>query len=210
MNKAEIAAYFDAAAPTWDDHMITDDGKITFFLDGAGVRENAVVLDVACGTGVLFPYYLRRGAARVVGVDLSPEMVRIASAKCHDPRVEVICGDMEAVPVLRRCDSCMVYNAFPHFPEPAKLLAALARWVKPGGRLAVAHSMSLQALRRHHAGSARAVSREMLSPEELAALMAPWFQVDIALADGEKYLVAGTRNRECAEPGEKRGGIPSV
>ncbi len=199
MNKAEIAAYFDAAAPTWDDHMVTDDGKIAFLLDGAGVRENTIVLDVACGTGVLFPYYLRRGVARVIGVDLSAGMTQIAAAKYHDPRIEVLCGDVETIPILRRCDCCMVYNAFPHFPDPAGLLAALARWVKPGGRLAVAHSMSLAALRRHHAGSARAVSREMLPPEELAALMAPWFQVDTALADEEKYLVAGTRTSEINE-----------
>ena len=54
MNKKEIIAYFDRCAPQWDARMVTDDGKINGILDAAGVREHDVVLDVACGTGVLF------------------------------------------------------------------------------------------------------------------------------------------------------------
>ena len=37
MNKKEVAAYFDRLAPDWDEHMVTDDGKIGFILDAAGV-----------------------------------------------------------------------------------------------------------------------------------------------------------------------------
>ena len=47
MNKKEIAAYFDRQAPDWDRRMVTDDGKIGFILDTAGVREHTTVLDVA-------------------------------------------------------------------------------------------------------------------------------------------------------------------
>lgn len=63
MNKKEIAAFFDRMAPEWDANMIKSDEKINFILDAAGVKENSVVLDVACGTGVMFPYYPR--AARI-------------------------------------------------------------------------------------------------------------------------------------------------
>lgn len=193
MNKREIAAYFDRQAPLWDAHMVTDDEKIRLILDTAGVTRHATVLDVACGTGVLFPYYLARDVSRVIGVDISQEMTRIAIAKQNDPRVEVLCGDIETLPVHLRCDCCVVYNAFPHFEDPARLIARLAGWVKPGGRLTVAHSMGLEALRRHHAGRAEQVSREMLPPDALAALFEPWFDVQTAGADAEKYLVSGCR-----------------
>ena len=199
MNKKEIAAYFDRQAPDWDRRMVTDDGKIGFILDTAGVREHTTVLDVACGTGVLFPYYLARNASRVIGVDISIEMARIAAAKLHDPRVEVICGDIESIPARILCDCCVVYNAFPHFADPARLIGCLAHWVKPGGRLTVAHGMGLDALHRHHAGRAEHVSREMLIPQELTALFAPWFEVDTALADDEKYVVSGVRSRKQKE-----------
>ena len=72
-------------------------------------------------------------------------------------------------------------------------VACLARWVRPGGRIPVAHSMSLDALHRHHAGRAEHVSRPMLSPQELTQLLAPRFSVGTALADEEKYVVSGIR-----------------
>ena len=193
MNKKEIIAYFDRCAPQWDARMVTDDVKISTILDAAGVREHGVVLDVACGTGVLFPYYLRRNVARIIGVDISPEMAKIAASKLHDPRIEVLCGDVETIPVRMPCDCCVIYNAFPHFAEPERLVERLARWVKPGGRLTVAHSMGLEALRRHHAGRAEHVSREMLPPEELALVMTPWFRADILMSDEGQYLVSGKR-----------------
>lgn len=191
MNKQEIIAFFDRLAPTWDAHTVTDDRKLRFILDAAGIGEHTTVLDVACGTGVLFPYYLQRGAARVIGVDISPEMTRIAATKLHDARVEIVCGDVETIPVLRRCDACVIYNAFPHFPEPERLIARLALWLRPGGRLTVAHGMGMEALDRHHASSASQVSRHMLSPAALCALMSPWFETDISVSDSEKYVVSG-------------------
>lgn len=193
MNRQEIIDFFDRFAPTWDAHMVTDDEKLRFILDAAGVREHVTVLDVACGTGVLFPYYLRRDVSRVIGVDISPEMTRIAASKLHDPRVEVLCGDIETVPVTVRCDTCMIYNAFPHFIEPVGIFRRLSDWVRPGGRLTVAHGMSREALDRHHAGSASHVSRSLPEPEKLAALMAPWFRADILVSDEEKYVVSGVR-----------------
>ncbi len=193
MNKAEVAAYFDALAPTWDKHMVTDDSKLKAILDAAGVKSGACVLDVACGTGVLFPYYLSRGVSRIIGVDISPEMCRIAATKLPDPRIEIICGDVETVPPHRKCDCCVVYNAFPHFPDPEALIRALARWIKPGGRLTVAHGMSMEALKVHHQGRAERVSREMLEPGALAERIAPWFAADILISDREKYIVSGIK-----------------
>ena len=65
MDKKEVAAFFDQWAADWDADMIRDDRKIGQILDAACVREGCSVLDVACGTGVLFPDYLARNAAHV-------------------------------------------------------------------------------------------------------------------------------------------------
>ena len=189
--KEEVATYFDRLAPEWDTRMEIDEAKINFILDAAAVTANAVVLDVACGTGVLFPYYLRRNVARVIGVDISAEMARIAATKVNDPRLEVICGDIQMVPVQWRCDCVVIYNAFPHFEDPPQLIAGLTRWLKADGRLTVAHGMGLEALRRHHVKSAKRVSCEMLPANEMAEVLAPWFEVDTKISDQEKYIVSG-------------------
>lgn len=193
LNKKEIAAFFDRLAPEWDAGMIKSDEKINFILDCAEVGENSVVLDVACGTGVLFSYYLSRNVSRVTGVDLSNEMARIAAKKLHDPRVEVICGDVEELTPDRGYDCAVVYNAFPHFECPERLVERLSHWIKSGGRLTVAHGMSLEALHRHHSGRADSVSREMLTAQELSAVLSPYFDVDIAVSDDEKYVVSGKK-----------------
>lgn len=191
MNKNEIKAFFDSCAPWWDDDMIRDEELISIIMDNGGIRPDVHVLDVACGTGVLFPDYLKRGVASVTGIDISPEMAKIAQQKF--PTVKVICGDVETEDFGQTFDAIMVYNAFPHFPEPARLIATLAKLVTPGGRLSIAHGMSRAALLEHHAGRASTVSIELLEENELAALLAPYFTVDTIISNEQMYQVAGTR-----------------
>ena len=191
MEKKDIADFFDRCAPWWDEDMIRNEVIITTILDNAGIKGGMDVLDVACGTGVLFPDYLKRGVESVTGIDISPEMAKIAASKF--PEVSVICGDVEETKFDRQFDAVMVYNAFPHFPEPAKLIEALARVVKPGGRLSVAHSMSRDKLQQHHSGRASRVSIDLIHEKELASLFAPFFDVDVVISNDRMYQVAGTR-----------------
>ncbi len=191
MEKKAIAEFFDKCAPWWDADMIRNEVIITTILDNCGITGGMDVLDVACGTGVLFPDYLKRCVGSVTGIDISPEMVRIAQSKF--PQVRVICGDVEETSFDKQFDAVMVYNAFPHFPDPARLIEALARLVKPGGRLCVAHGMSRASLQKHHAGRASEVSIDLIHEKDLAALFAPFFDVDVIISNDRMYQVAGTR-----------------
>ena len=76
--------------------MIKSDVIIGKILDNAEVGEGMDILDVACGTGVMFDYYLQRGVASVTGIDIAPEMAKIAAQKYADEnKVQVLCGDVE-------------------------------------------------------------------------------------------------------------------
>ena len=191
MEKKDIAEFFDRCAPWWDADMIRHENIISAILDNGGIREGIHVLDVACGTGVLFPDYLKRGVASVTGIDISPEMAKIAASKF--PEVNVICGDVENTEFDRQFDAIMVYNAFPHFSDPAKLISVLAKLVKPGGRLSVAHGMSRAALTSHHAGRASKVSIDLLHEKDLAALFEPYFEVEVIISNDRMYQVTGVR-----------------
>ena len=191
MEQQEVIRFFDRCAPSWDEGLVRNEAVISAILDNAGVRAGVDVLDVACGTGVLFSDYLQRGVASLTAVDISPEMVKIAQQKF--PEVRILCGDVEQT-VFERCfDVIMIYNAFPHFPDPARLIGCLARWVKPGGRLSVAHGMSREMLNHHHSGIASRVSVDLLEENELAALFAPYFDVDTVISDERMYQVAGRK-----------------
>lgn len=190
MEKQEIAAFFDRCALWWDADMIRHEDIIAEILDNGGIRAGIDVLDVACGTGVLFPDYLSRGVSSVTGIDISPEMVKIARSKF--PQVRVICGDVENTEFDGQFDAIMVYNAFPHFPDPARLVRVLAGLTKPGGRLTVAHGMSRAALTDHHK-RASAVSIDLLEEGELAKLFDPFFEVDVVISDDRMYQVSGIK-----------------
>ena len=172
MNKHDVIEFFDKYAPSWDTNQVSKDKIINRILDNAGIAEGQEILDVACGTGVLFPFYLERQAAQVTGIDISPEMARIAAGKYPNcDCIRVICGDAEEASFDRQFDCVMVYNAFPHFPDPDRLIANLASFTREGGRLTIAHSASRDEIDHHHSGAASKVSHGLMSAEELKELL---------------------------------------
>ena len=68
MEKKDIIEGFDRRAPTWDAEMIKSDAKIGRILDNAEVGPDMDILDVACGTGVMFDYSLERNVSSVTGI----------------------------------------------------------------------------------------------------------------------------------------------
>jgi len=194
MNKQDVIDFFDRMAPQWDADMINNDTVIGKILDNAEVEAGQDILDVACGTGVMFPYYLNRGAASVTGIDISPEMVKIAENKfAEEPRVQVICGDVEEVKLDRKFDRIVVYNAFPHFPKPKRLIKILAGLLKEGGRLTIAHGQSREAIDGHHQGSASKVSNGLMTADSLKKLFDPHFDVEIMISNSQMYQVSGVK-----------------
>jgi len=96
------------------------------------------VLDVGCGTGA-GSRAAAATAANVVGIDLSPEMIRQAvglAAGIENVRFEV--ADAERLPFGdREFTAVLCSNALHHYPDPARAVAEMARVLAPGGRLVV-------------------------------------------------------------------------
>jgi len=194
MEKKDIIEFFDRCAPTWDAEMIKSDQIIGKILDNAEVGEGMDVLDVACGTGVMFDYYLQRGVASVTGIDIAPEMAKIAAEKyAAEPKVQVICGDVEEYTFQKKYDRIVVYNAFPHFPYPKRLIKILAGLLKEDGRLTVAHGMSREAIDNHHSGAASKVSNGLMSADSLKKIFDAHFTVEVVISNRYMYQVSGVK-----------------
>jgi demethylmenaquinone methyltransferase/2-methoxy-6-polyprenyl-1,4-benzoquinol methylase len=189
LNKQDVIAFFDRLAPGWDADMIRSDAIIGKILDGAGVTAGKDVLDVACGTGVLFPDYLQRQVGSLTAIDISPEMAKIAQSKF--PQVSVICADVENAVFDRKFDAIVVYNAFPHFPDPEHLIAVLSELLVPGGTLTVAHGMSRAHIDRHHEGTASKVSVGLMHEDALAEIFARHLTVTTKISNDHMYQVTG-------------------
>jgi SAM-dependent methyltransferase len=107
--------------------------------DAAGIQKGRVVLDVACGTGVL----ARELAARVepggsvVGLDVNTGM--LAVARRQDSRVHWQQGPAEALPFEEHVFHAVVCQfGLMFFEDRIKALREMKRVCRPGGRVVVA------------------------------------------------------------------------
>lgn len=191
MNKQDVITFFNRLAPQWDADMIRYDDIINLILDIGNVTAGSHVLDVACGTGVLFPDYLARNVGSLTGIDISPEMVKITREKF--PQVEVLCGDVEEATFHKKFDCIMVYNAFPHFPDPERLIEVLSNLLKPGGTLTVAHGMSRAQIDHHHEGAASKVSVGLMHEDESAKIFEKHLTVSAKISNDRMYAVSGRK-----------------
>ena len=195
MNKQDIIEFFDRLAPQWDRDMIKNDQIIQTILENADIRPGQQILDVACGTGVMIPYYLQKNVASVVGIDISPEMTKIAREKFSQANVQILCGDIENTEFSQKFDRIVVYNAFPHFPDPENLIRTLANLLNPCGSVTVAHGMSRAHIDAHHKGAASKVSLGLMHENDLAALMEKYLTVTVKISNDTMYQVTAASRR---------------
>ena len=102
--------------------------------------QGQAVLDVGCGSGRYMLHALRRGAARVIGVDLSAPMLERASAELArfqpDAEVDLIQGSLTALPVPDgRANLTICGLVVGHLDSLQQSLAELRRVTRPGGML---------------------------------------------------------------------------
>jgi ubiquinone/menaquinone biosynthesis C-methylase UbiE len=93
------------------------------------------LLDLGCGSGYWLPGYADQAAA-VIGVEPDPALVALAALR--DPRVRVLSGSAEHVP-LPDASVDVVHARFAYFwpPSCAAGLAEVLRVLTPGGTLVV-------------------------------------------------------------------------
>jgi ubiquinone/menaquinone biosynthesis C-methylase UbiE len=95
----------------------------------------ARVLDVGCGTGRLSLALAEEQAARVWGVDPSPEMLAVARAKA--PRLRFKEARAEALPFKDRWFEAVVFWLVVHLVDPPAAFAEAKRVLTANGRVAV-------------------------------------------------------------------------
>ena len=102
------------------------------------VLEGARVLDVGCGGGILTEAMARRGA-RVTGIDLSDKALNVAQLHLHESKlsIEYLETSVEdyAASHAGNFDLVTCMELLEHVPEPASMVAACARLVRPGGQV---------------------------------------------------------------------------
>lgn len=136
-----LAAGYDATAQREMPRRLRCIGKLA-------LQPGDVVLDAGCGTGLSFaPLRERVGdSGRVVGVELSPDMARIARERVRQAgwdNVEVVVADLTRVPLAPPLLDCPPFDALLfHYThdllQSESALANVFARARPGARVAAA------------------------------------------------------------------------
>jgi ArsR family transcriptional regulator len=105
------------------------------------IDPDSIVADLGTGAGRLLPM-LRARAARVIGIDASPNMLARASRLARESDwsdVDLRLGALEHLPLRdAEVDAAIAHQVLHHAAQPPAVLAEARRVLKPGGRLIVA------------------------------------------------------------------------
>jgi ArsR family transcriptional regulator len=129
--------YFESVAGDWE-HIRKSyfDDRVTSIAIEKLLPRSLTLADVGCGTGSL-TFELARFAGKVIGIDLSQEMLRRARAAARERdlnNVEFRHGDALELPLKpRTVDAAFCVMVLHFLPDPQRAIAELCRVTRPGG-----------------------------------------------------------------------------
>lgn len=144
-NQAEIDKFNALAQRWWDENgpqkalHALNAPRLQYVADRIALH-GARVLDVGCGGGLLSEAMARAGA-ELTGIDLAPELLKVArlhgleSGVKVDYRQQSVEDLAQQAPATFDAITCM--EMLEHVPDPAAILTACAALLKPGGKLFV-------------------------------------------------------------------------
>ncbi|EGV50893.1 bifunctional 2-polyprenyl-6-hydroxyphenol methylase/3-demethylubiquinol 3-O-methyltransferase UbiG [Candidatus Endoriftia persephone] len=143
VDHAEISKFEALASRWWDPHSefkpLHEINPLRLgYIDQIAHLAGKEVLDVGCGGGILAESMAERGA-QVTGIDMGEAPLQVARLHLFESGLEV---NYERIPVERLAEerpaafdvvTCM--EMLEHVPDPASVINACARLVKPGGHV---------------------------------------------------------------------------
>jgi len=140
----EIAHFESLAARWWDPrgemgalHAINP-VRTRYIEQAAGGLKGKTALDVGCGGGLLSET-LARGGAETLGIDLAAASIKVAQQHAQEQDLKLqyrlIGAEDLAAEQPASFDLVCCLEMLEHVPDPAAVVAACARLVKPGGTL---------------------------------------------------------------------------
>lgn len=135
IDEAIYKEQFGARSRNWHDSAvwITDQQLLQSHAEMFKLSKDAIALDVCCGSGVVGASF-RGKVKKVVGLDLTPEMVRLAGQRLD----EVVQGNVYNIPFADQTFDLVCTREVLHLlPFPERPVSEIFRVLKPGGQFIV-------------------------------------------------------------------------
>ena len=191
-----IREFFDKKAKDWDKVCRHNEDNIRTLLGIADINSRCTVLNIGCGTGILEKYILKYDPKKVVSIDFSEKMIDKAKAKYEGfDKIDFRCIDFFDL-FDEKFDRILMYNVFPHFPDPEKVIDKCASLTNPGGKILICHGSSREVINRKHHTLSHEISIDLLPAGELEDIMKPYFNIYESIDNDDFYAVAATLRPE--------------
>jgi len=165
--------YFDHVAPSWLNNEAEKRDKLFSILARLKLANAHSILDLGCGTGILFPllYKLTEKKANIFAIDFSQGMTRLAAASTVST-IHITCGDAQFLPFAENTfDRIVAFQMFPHVHQKRLALQECWHVLQPGGEFAIIHLHSSEELESIHAHASSTVKNHRLSPANVMATL---------------------------------------
>lgn len=191
--------FFDKLAAEWDFMFTAEDlERLAHIVDSFEVKPGWDILDLGCGTGVLFDILRRKTGptGSVTGVDFSIQMAQIAHRNFPFENVSVVDADAINLPFKDSVfDMAVSFSAFPHFSNKVKALQEIDRVLKPNASLYIIHLQSSKEVEESLVEMGGAVALDKLpSEDELRKMFADSNFDHIAIEDHPGLYLASAIN----------------
>ena len=129
--KIKVMTRYDLTAQTYDEQYGQEQmAKIKSILKGFEPSSHNLVLDLGCGTGLLFNHMGRTNCV-IVGVDISRQMLRKAMEKAVKTNVALIQADADYLPFKSEVfDAVFAITLLQNMPDPTRTLLEINRVLK--------------------------------------------------------------------------------
>jgi ubiquinone/menaquinone biosynthesis C-methylase UbiE len=190
--------FFNSRAATWDEKVAEKDvSRLKAMLSRLDIETGAAVLDVGTGTGVLVPFLLKKigREGKLVCLDFSEQMLKMARAKGFTGNIQFLCADIENSRLADNSfDAVVCYSVFPHFRDKPKALREIHRLLKKDGRLYICHTSSRQAINEIHRSTPEVCDHIFPENDDTRRMLSEAGFGNIDISDGaEDYVVSARK-----------------